>query len=73
MLADGDAAGALWDLARASGVPTSLAELGLARDDLAEAAARAAAELPPNPRPVTEHDVIALLGRAYDGARPTAS
>ena len=29
-----DAAGALWDLAEASGVPTSLAALGLARDDL---------------------------------------
>ena len=49
----GDPAGALWDLAVASHVPTSLADLGLRRDDLAEAAERAAAEITDNPRPFT--------------------
>lgn len=68
---DGDAAGALWDLARASGVPTSLADLGLTGDALAEAARRATAELPVNPRPVAGDDVLALLHRAYHGARPS--
>lgn len=68
---DDDPAGALWDLARRSAVPTSLAELGLARDDLAEAARRAAQEITDNPRPFDESDVLGLLQRAHDGARPT--
>ena len=66
-----DAAGALWDLAMASGVPTSLAALGLARDDLTEAAERAAAEITANPRPVSAADLLDLLHRAYDGIRPS--
>ena len=67
---DGDAAGALWDLAVASHVPTSLADLGLARDDLPEAAERAATEITENPRPFDADDLLALLQRAFDGARP---
>lgn len=71
----GDPAAALWDLAVASRVPTSLAALGLGRDDLAEAARRAAIEVanlpaPGNPRPCDEADLLALLQRAYDGTRP---
>jgi maleylacetate reductase len=68
--ADGDAAGALWDLAVASHVPTSLAELGLGRDDLPEAAERAATEIADNPRPFDTADLLALLQRAFDGQRP---
>jgi alcohol dehydrogenase class IV len=70
---DDDPAGALWDLARASAVPTSLAELGLARDDLPEAAQRAAHEITDNPRPFDESDVLGLLERAHDGVRPTTA
>jgi len=68
--APGDAAGALWDLAVASNVPTSLAQLGLAFDDLGEAAARATAEIQINPRPFTKSDILSLLVRAFAGDRP---
>jgi maleylacetate reductase len=68
---DGDAAGALWDLAVASDIPTSLAALGLGRGNLAEAADRAAAEIGENPRPFTTAGLLALLERAFDGRRPT--
>ena len=72
----GDPAAALWDLARASSVPTALADLagqgtGFTRHDLAAAAARCAAEITTNPRPATEADLLALLQRAFDGGRPT--
>ncbi|HEY8093789.1 MAG TPA: maleylacetate reductase [Acidimicrobiales bacterium] len=66
----GDPAGALWDLAVASSVPTSLAELGLAAADLPEAARRAAIEITVNPAPVDEAALAGLLQRAYDGRRP---
>jgi maleylacetate reductase len=64
-------AGALWDLAIASGVPTSLAALGMRADGLAEAAAVAAAEITDNPVPVTAADIEVLLHAAYAGQRPT--
>jgi maleylacetate reductase len=67
---EGGAAGALWDLAVASNVPTSLADLGLGRDDLTEAAERAATEITENPRPFDADDLLALLQRAFDGQRP---
>jgi maleylacetate reductase len=66
-----DPAGALWDLAVASQVPTSLAALGLTEDDLPEAARRAAAEITVNPVPVDEAAFAGLLARAYAGDRPT--
>jgi maleylacetate reductase len=65
-----DPAGALWDLAVASHVPTSLADLGLREEDLPEAAHRAAAEITVNPAPVDEAALAALLHRAYQGERP---
>jgi len=65
-----DIAGALWDLAVASHVPTSLEQLGLRVDDLAEVARRATAEITVNPRPFTEADILALLHRAHAGMRP---
>lgn len=71
----GDPAAALWDLAVASNVPIRLADLAgsdglLRRDDLPGAAHAAAEEITVNPRPVTEADLLGLLERAYEGARP---
>lgn len=71
----GDPASALWDLAVASNVPTRLADLEgddglLKRDDLPGAAHAAAEEITVNPRPVTEADLLGILERAYEGARP---
>ncbi len=68
-----DAAGGVWDLARASHVPTSLADLGLRETDLAEAAARCAAEITANPVPVDEAVFAGLLGRAFRGERPSSA
>ncbi len=67
----GDPAAALWDLAVASNVPTTLEALGLKRDDLAEAASRAFADIPrDNPRPFDEADLLVLLTNAFDGTAP---
>jgi len=70
-----DPAGALWDLAVASNVPTRLADLKgsdglLRRDQLPGAADAAATEITVNPRPVTRDDLLGILERAFDGARP---
>jgi alcohol dehydrogenase class IV len=65
-----DAAGALWDLAVASKVPTSLQQLGLAFDNLPEVARLATTEITTNPRAFTEADMLGLLERAYAGERP---
>jgi alcohol dehydrogenase class IV len=71
----GDPAGALWDLAVASNVPTRLADLDgrdgpLQRDQLPGAADQAAAEITVNPRPVTRDDLLGILERAFEGERP---
>jgi maleylacetate reductase len=71
--ARGDEAGALWDVAAASHVPTSLAELGLEEGDLSAAAERAAAEITVNPVPVDVAGLLGLLREAYAGRRPAAS
>lgn len=73
----GDPAGALWDLARASGVPVKLADLTgsggpLQRADLGEVAEQAAAEVTANPRPASSADLLGVLERAFDGLRPDA-
>lgn len=70
-----DPAGALWDLAHRSQVPTRLADLSgsdgpMQRELLGEAAATAAQEITVNPRPVTEADLLGILERAFDGTRP---
>jgi maleylacetate reductase len=70
-----DPAGALWDLAHRSQVPTRLADLHgpdgpLPRGQLAEAAAIAAQQITVNPRAVTEADLLGILERAFDGERP---
>jgi maleylacetate reductase len=67
----GNPASALWDLAQASQVPTTLESLGLGHGDLPEAARRAFADIPQtNPRPFTEADLLALLESAFAGTRP---
>ena len=65
-----DCAGALWDLAVASNVPTSLQQLGLQLDALPEVAERATAEISGNPREFTQSDMLELLQRAFVGQRP---
>lgn len=72
-----DPAGALWDLAVASNVPTRLADLQgrdglLRRDQLPGAADAAATEITVNPRPVSRDDLLGILQRAFDGARAGA-
>ena len=68
-----DAVTGVYDLATRLGAPGSLVELGLARADLLEAAARATARPYPNPRPVTTEGVLAVLDEAWRGDRPAAA
>ncbi len=49
----------------------ALEDLGMCEEDLECAAALAAHEPYPNPRPVTHEGVRALLEDAFDGRRPT--
>ncbi|MFE9448131.1 maleylacetate reductase [Streptomyces sp. NPDC006739] len=65
-----DAPEALRDLSGGLGAPRSLAELGLKEDDLEVAAAQAAGQAYPNPRPVTVQDALAVLRAAYQGRPP---
>ena len=67
-----DPAAALWDLAASTGVPTSLATLGLSSDDLPGAAQRAAGEITANPVPVDVDALLAMLKRAFAGTRPNS-
>ena len=65
-----DAAYGLFDLATSIGASTSLAELGMRQQDLAEAA-RLSSDPPPwNPRPVSRSDVLQILEDAFEGRRP---
>jgi maleylacetate reductase len=65
-----DAAGGVWDLAKGSGIPTSLAQLGLQASDLDEAARRCAADINDNPIPVDLATFQRLLDAAFRGERP---
>jgi maleylacetate reductase len=65
-----DAATGLFDFALEVGAPTSLKQLGMREQDLAEAA-RLSADPPPwNPRPVDAEGIAALLKDAFVGRRP---
>ena len=65
-----DAACGLFDLAVSIGAPTSLAPLGMRKEDL-EKASRLASDPPPwNPRPVSRSDVLQILEDAFEGRRP---
>ena len=59
---------AVRDMAASLGAPTSLRELGAARDDLPAVAATAAASPYGNPRPADERQIAELLDRAWSGA-----
>lgn len=61
---------ALYDLIAGSGGPLSLAELGMAKEDLAKAADLAVANPYYNPRPFTRADIFKLLEAAHAGQRP---
>jgi maleylacetate reductase len=68
-----DAAAGLYELARASGVPSSLASLGMRAADLDAAADLAARDAYPNPRPIERGAIRELLQRAFDGHAPPAN
>jgi maleylacetate reductase len=65
-----DAAGGLYDLARAQGAPCTLRDIGMSSTDLDRAAELAAANPYWNPRPIERNAIRDLLQRAYDGVRP---
>jgi len=65
-----DPAGALWDLAHATGAPTSLAQLGLAPDAAGRVADLVLEAPPVNPAPVDRERLLALLDSAQRGDRP---
>ena len=67
-----DIAGGLYDFAARLGAPQALRDLGLQQSDLDQAADIAVQNAYWNPRPVTRDGIRALLGRAWEGARPTA-
>lgn len=65
-----DLAGALFDFTAALGLPRSLAELGMAHDDVERAASAFVAAGGWNPRPLAADPVRAMLEAAWSGARP---
>ncbi|MEQ8716792.1 MAG: maleylacetate reductase [Acidimicrobiales bacterium] len=68
----GDAAGALFDLARAIGAPVSLAEIGMPPDGVGPAAERIVGEAAANPRPPTVDGIMMMLDDALSGKAPGA-
>jgi maleylacetate reductase len=69
---DGDAAAALYALARRLGAPLSLAELGMPEAKLDRIAEAAAARVSPQPRPASAADLRGLLDAAWAGRPPAA-
>jgi maleylacetate reductase len=64
--------GALFDLAADLGCPTSLADLGMPADGIAEAAKRVVEAAAANVVPPTERPVAAMLTAAHRGERPAS-
>jgi maleylacetate reductase len=65
------AARGLFDLAAAIGAPTALRDIGMRAEDLDEAVALVAEQLPPdNPRPIEQEDVRRIVTSAFTGRRP---
>lgn len=67
-----DPARVLWDLVGELGGPRSLAELGMAADDVGRIADQVLAAPYGNPRKVTREGLVTLLRRAREGRPPTA-
>lgn len=65
-----DAATGLFDLARTTGAPTALRDIGMPEDGLDRAADLAAADPYWNPRPIERDAIRALLADAWEGKRP---
>jgi maleylacetate reductase len=69
--ANADAPAALYDLARDVGAPAGLAEIGLRPEQLDEAVALVADQLPSEgPRPLDRDAVQAIMNGAFAGRRP---
>ena len=66
-----DPARELWELAGRLGAPRSLAELGMAEDDIGRITDLAVANPYANPRPVTRDGLELLLRAAWAGDQPT--
>lgn len=64
------AAQGLWDLAKSLGAPMTLAELGMKREDLANAAEIMTKNPYWNPQPLVESELLALLEDAFEGNVP---
>ena len=64
-------AAALYDLARANGVPYSLRALGMQQSDLERAADLAVENAYWNPRPIERAGILTLLHNAWQGTRPS--
>jgi len=65
-----DAAMGFFELARAHGAAVSLKAIGMPADGLEQAARLAVSNQYPNPRPLEETALRALLDRAWEGAPP---
>lgn len=68
-----DVAGAIWDLAAASGAPPGLRALGLTERDLPAIASALAGRDPAAPRKISAADALDLLTAAWRGDRPDAA
>jgi alcohol dehydrogenase class IV len=71
--APGDAAGAVYDLARSLGAPASLEAIGMSAADLDPAAEAAAARVSQRPRLAGQAELRAVLEAAWAGQRPVVA
>jgi maleylacetate reductase len=71
--APGDAAGAVYDLARSLGAPASLEAIGMGAADLDPAAEAAAARVSQRPRLAGQAELRAVLEAAWAGQRPVVA
>jgi alcohol dehydrogenase class IV len=72
-LGAGNAAQAVFDLAKANGAPVALRDIGMQEADLDRACDIAMQNQYPNPRPLERNGIRALLQNAFDGARPAGA
>jgi maleylacetate reductase len=66
-----DVPGAVWELARSIGAPTSLDALGMPADGIDEATGRVVVEAAANVRPPDKTAIRRMLDDAFHGRRPT--